>query len=395
MTDDQGQLALAACAGHLLGHLASCEGRLRRLGGMEQLQHREFAQRSRLLAVYLEQSLRSGEAHAYPAAYALVRSALDHRIFDRLLFLGTVHEVVMKGVTDATWARWQVEKRPEHLHIWERLPKDRVRIVWRGPQVFDEAKRPVHQISIYYQWWREYDPFAVPAKDLREIASGSPSRTAQMAEYHELQREMWREALAWQHLKGNLILNGLATEREVVQLDVHYRFLSAFTHPFSQDVTDSVYGQRVHGAWPTAEHYAMELRLGYVCVIAIDELRDFERMTQREPRVDLDGWDAVIRDLARGEAHIAHLWMPGRPSYDYDRVNEANRRVSDAYDLQHAAGTPLTRPDIPDPRRLTDDEVRYYPDPLRRLVRVHSTTTEMTTGLTWQSPWPREDARFR
>jgi hypothetical protein len=75
-------------------------------------------------------------------------------------------------------------------------------------------------------------------------------------------------------------------------------------------------------------------------------------------------------------------------------VNEANQQVFDAYDAQHAADASMTRPAIPDPRRLADDNVRYYDQPLRRLVRMHNTTREMTTGLSWQSPWPREDARF-
>ena len=107
----------------------------------------------------------------------------------------------------------------------------------------------------------------------------------------------------------------------------------------------------------------------------------------------MDG--TVTQDIVRGEAHIAHLWMPGRPPYDHDRVHEANQRVFDAYDAQHAASTPTTRPEIPDPRRLSDDEIRYNADPLRRHVRVHDKTKEMMTGLISQSPWPRDDARFR
>src|SRR2546426_10649872 len=116
-----------------------------------------------------------------------------------------------------------------------------------------------------------------------------------------------RRGLAWMNLKENLVLNGLATEREIMQLNVHHRFLSGFTHPFSQDVTDSVYRQRIHGDWPTPEHYAMELLLRVRLLIAIDELRDFERMTQREPRVDLDGWDGDAGHRARRGAHRTPL----------------------------------------------------------------------------------------
>ena len=71
MTDEQGQIALAACARDLVGRPESCERTLRHIGGTEQLQHRECAQRSRLLALHLEQALHSADAHAYPAGYAL------------------------------------------------------------------------------------------------------------------------------------------------------------------------------------------------------------------------------------------------------------------------------------------------------------------------------------
>ena|SRR5712692_3711241 len=73
MTDEQGQIALAACARDLLGRPESCERTLRHIGGTEQLQHRECAQRSRLLALHLEQALHSADAHAYPAGYARYR----------------------------------------------------------------------------------------------------------------------------------------------------------------------------------------------------------------------------------------------------------------------------------------------------------------------------------
>ena len=394
MTDENSQLVLQESAAALIQCLRECQGAMRHSNDTEHLQHREFARRARLLALYLSQALQAAAATAYPAAFALLRSAIDHRLFDRLLFLGSLHEVVVPGVTDDTWTRWQT-RPPAHLHSWERLSHERVRIVWRGPQVVDAEGRPLHGLSIYYKWWKDYDPFAVPARDLGQIATGHPSRREQMAAYSDTQRELWSEALAWRNLKANLRLNGLASDREVLQLDVHHRFLSAFTHPFSEQVTDSIYRHRFQGDWPTEEHYAQELVLLYVCAFAIDELRDFERMTRREPLVDLVGWDAVERELEAGEARIAHLWPPGRPPHLYDRVHEANQRVFDAYDEQRAAGKTLTRPDIPDPRQLSDDEIRYYADPLRRLARLHDSSTEMVTGLTWQSPWPLADARFR
>ncbi len=44
---------------------------------------------------------------------------------------------------------------------------------------------------------------------------------------------------------------------------------------------------------------------------------------------------------------------------------------------------------------IPDEEVRYYRDPMRRLVELHSGFHEIMTGLSFNSPWPRADARFR
>jgi len=204
---------------------------------------------------------------------------------------------------------------------------------------------------------------------------------------------MWRNSLTWLSLKTNLQLNQLATEREVLQLDVHYRFLSAFVHPFSEHITDSVYRQQIQGDWPTEEHFAEELVLLYVCTLAIDELRAFEAMTHRDPRVDLHNWDEVRRELDLAEAQIAHAWAPGRSPFAFDRVYETNQRVFDATAELHASGQPMSPQDGEDPRALRDDDIRYYADPLRRVVRLHQSWTEYTTGLSWVSPRLLEGSR--
>jgi len=41
------------------------------------------------------------------------------------------------------------------------------------------------------------------------------------------------------------------------------------------------------------------------------------------------------------------------------------------------------------------DHIKYYNDPLERLVAIHRSDQEMTTGLLHQAPFERDDARFR
>lgn len=54
----------------------------------------------------------------------------------------------------------------------------------------------------------------------------------------------------------------------------------------------------------------------------------------------------------------------------------------------------MGRPKI-DPATLPDEKVKYYADPLDRLVKLHQSSHEMTTGLYFQSPFERSDARSR
>jgi len=50
---------------------------------------------------------------------------------------------------------------------------------------------------------------------------------------------------------------------------------------------------------------------------------------------------------------------------------------------------------IPDPSSIPEGEIRYYRDPMQRLVRLHCSFQEIMTGIAYQSPWPRTDAQFR
>jgi len=46
------------------------------------------------------------------------------------------------------------------------------------------------------------------------------------------------------------------------------------------------------------------------------------------------------------------------------------------------------------PHRIPETEVRYYRNPLRRLIRMHGSYNEVT-GFSYTSPWPVADSRLR
>jgi len=87
----------------------------------------------------LDSALRAAAEHQYPAALVQLRTALEHQVFDRLLFLASRHVQVIEGVTDELWDRWQTNP-PGLLLDWSRLSNDRVRAVWRGIRVVIPAK---------------------------------------------------------------------------------------------------------------------------------------------------------------------------------------------------------------------------------------------------------------
>lgn len=133
------------------------------------------------------------------------------------------------------------------------------------------------------------------------------------------------------------------------------------------------------------DHYASELALLYIITVARLELEIFEEMSRREPTVGLDGWDEVRADIDMSTAVSSHLWFPSGSPHWYDRVQQANFRGMKK-DLSLAS-----RDERPKPEELTEAEILYYPDPLKRIVGLHSQQTELF-GFEYISPWPRSDA---
>lgn len=178
----------------------------------------------------------------------------------------------------------------------------------------------------------------------------------------------------------------LASRETLGRLEVHYRFLSAFVHPVPAPY-DLVYGRNRPTCAPRYDHYASELVLLYINRLAAEELKSLRRMAARTPRVRLHDWATVESHMRAAERAAAHLWFPGDQPHLYDYVEEANSRGI-------RSGRMVPRDRRPTPNQLRASQVRYYRDPLRRLVKMHRSFNEVT-GFGYTSPWPRADAQFR
>lgn len=292
-----------------------------------------------------------------------------------------------------TWKRWQAD-RPSDVVEWSRQSNGSVRIVWKGVRVRDSHDdQNERTLSIYYRWWEKFDPFAVPPADHHRIASGHLVDEEYAARHGRVNREIWQSSFVWRNLKSNLALNELADPFVLSQLDVHYRFLSAYTHPASRQALELPYPRNVQA--PIVDHFSEEMVLLYVAFLAAEELRAFHKMAERPPAVGIQDWPE-IEELCKVALHLTeHAWFPGMRPYSYDRVVEANQRAFDEVAANDAAGRLSVRPTIVRPETLPEESIRYYANPLRRLFELHRGFHEVTTGLAWSSPWQRPDAAHR
>jgi hypothetical protein len=100
------------------------------------------------------------ELNRYEAAFALLRGALEHQVFDQLLMLGRLHTVVITGISAAEWSMWEQERRAgaawtKHISTWD-YNRGNPRLTYSG---FRNEKNPDEVLSLYYFLREQYDPF--------------------------------------------------------------------------------------------------------------------------------------------------------------------------------------------------------------------------------------------
>jgi hypothetical protein len=175
-------------------------------------------------------------------------------------------------------------------------------------------------------------------------------------------------------------LNDRLDEREGTQLEVHYRFLSAFVHATGTgyrliDQTVALEPQDAH------RHMLAELALLYACSIAVIELRSFHEFVRERPHVDFRNSDELERFCTMAASETEYFWFPriGAPS-GYDFVEEANRRADEFFGDAPVANAVT-------PIQIPADEVGYYRNPLKRLTSLHFGARELSTGFGYMPLW--------
>jgi hypothetical protein len=360
-------------------------------GEVHHWQHTVMAHRVASLGRHLDAVLMLTLRDYYGPALALTRTSLEHVAIDQLVFLADKYVQEVTGVTDEVWDQWQKardagEDWTQDITTWDRPKnKDKAVLVREGIPVRSESGETEYLLSYFYRLMENYRPFAPRPNDVERLDNGLDDLDV-TRRHAAANKADYQLHLRWPSIKRNLQLNGLADEFALEQLETHYRFLSAFTHPIT-DTRGLLYG-RNEWSIPRYDHYSSELCLLYVIVLASWELQNFTDMSRRPPTVTLAHADEVetLQDSLRRAS--AHFWFVGGTPHAYDRFQARNQA---SWKAHRAAGRegPVPRVDV------ADDDIGYYTNPLERLVDMHGSTWEYSTGFGYESPWPREDARFR
>ena len=372
---------LLAVAESLIEQLSQLSGRIDALGDVWQHQHTVFADRCSALGEYLSASVALATSELYAPAFCVLRGALEHHVFDLLLMLADRYEQTFIGVTRQGFADFEASLLDAaNIDILSHSYKGgTLKIVRRGVRFEDSDEI----LSMYYGLLEQVDPFIGTKSEQAELDPhfSDLSLREQFAQRNEDTRA---GRLGWAHLIRNLILNELLTQRDAVRLQVHYRFLGAYVHP-----TSSRAPEILHGRYPFDskgyDHYSSELVLLYVVAFASRELRAFRDMSERAPRLNIREWEDTERILADADEKASHLWFPPNEPPWFDRIKEANNRG-----LVEGEFVPR---DGRQPEQIPSAEVRYYDNPLGRLISMHHHQNEMT-GFPYTSPWPRDDRRL-
>lgn len=384
-SDDHG--VLPTHADQLLARLETIET-LTVPGPVGHMQHSDHAKRLRQLAHHLRAVLRLSESHHYPSALAVARSGLEHHLVDRLILLANRHIVTYTKAKRRDSARWEADVRALQAKgsdiagwFWDQAG---LNVVHRGLHSSKSKKGRGQTISAWYFEADRFDPFVGPKRHAGRLARP-------FWEKRLMQQLADEQALAWRHLfRHDAVMKALRVNRllpgHTIQVDVHYGFLSGFAHP-SKRGYEAIFGHNTPDRLGAFDHYASELLLLYVIALAAAEIEIYGRMARREPRLQLRDWDTVMAEVRRAQDASSYFWFLSGAPLMFDRIATVHTPPGN---VRLKWGRPKTDPSVIMARR-----VRYYRDPLQRLVKLHHSTSEMSTGLVYQSRFERNDAVHR
>jgi hypothetical protein len=310
---------LLSTAQGLAAELRRLRERLEHDPKTEYIQHRDFANRARNFADYLSSVILLTKTDTYAPAFANMRTALEHVLVDHLLFSGQRFIRIIVDVPAPTWAEWQRQQSSgeafSNILDWRRKKDGVVEITYKDFRSEPDENGKSYLLSPHYVVIGRFRPYWGPASVQDQFNDGLSDGEGEKR-FAKENALIYHAYLDWRSIKKNLLLNDFADETVINQLEVHYRFLSAFVHPIS-NVTEVIYGRNVFDT-PTYDHYSSELALLYVIAFAVKEIWNFHEMTERYPSVGIGEWQTTESLCREASDKISYLWFPGQPPHQYD-----------------------------------------------------------------------------
>ena len=353
-------------------------------------------------------SLQNAEKNAtegyYRDAYQLIRMVFEGYLILRLISTCDKYPLRIRikrakndpSLKDAKDRIIQQVKQKFHDRLITTYSEDKNTLVavLREVQVVDEKGDDTGVlVPFYYRAWHNFRPLEHFVKGKNRL----PTRRFLTSEWAAMPRRikkeiaenygaLYRYFLNFDRILENLRLNGVLNKKTTTRVLIHYNFLSNFSHSTS-DSLSIIRERRFHqlsagGLDVIYNHYLSELALLYICHLLSMHL-SHAIYYLRWRNIKLKNEIKVYRSLCKKvEGDFSYFWFIFNKPHQYDRYVHANRKCNYKKKLFYR----------PEDVRLGD--VRYHDNPLGRLKQLHQSQSELTSGNSFTSPFPRDDALF-
>lgn len=315
------------------------------------------------------------ECLLYPRTFRIRRAQGDPNIADaKARFRSDIADIISSG------------KRPDIVREWPQRETDKtITLIFKGIQVNDTSGQPTGRyVPFYAHLWSQYDPMhhvlgkrTDPRRWL--VPEWAPFRNRRAREQAGENQDIYRGFFTFDRIVEHLRLNGVLNQKTATRLFVHYNYLSSHSHN-----THRSYQQFTRSA-PTSfryDHYHSELCLLYILHLSAMFL-EFALGFCRQRQLKVADVGHLRGVMNKATTSFDYFWFVFNGPHEFDYVTTANRKSN------YLSGQVFRSQDI---QRAY---VRYYEDPLRRLIDMHTSSRELTTGNVYHSPFERSDAIYR
>lgn len=221
-------------------------------------------------------------------------------------------------------------------------------------------------IPLWFFAFKDYDPQRHWVDGIESISSKTIySKYAN--QWHLRHKSMYNDYLKPSKIADYCVLNDIMTEEQRERYQVHYNFLSGFSHLTSKghDLTKRQWHNRDN------IHYLLELAILYILKLT---LCYNQALTRYFERVDLTitNKEPFLNQIKSTDKKYTYFWFIYDTPSEYD---EWDYKMAQTFHMMQ--GNEL------------DDIIPYYSNPFERLKGQHESIYGITTGQVYSPPWEK------